>query len=319
MPSLKVKFSCLTALLCSVLAFSVSLAEEAKAPAGTVSGKSSSPAPVSEPAPPGATEIMQRCGSKNPGDDQRSRFVVLHRDEKGKVRKSEYLRIWKDFKGRDDVSDKMILFQIYPPQAKGATFMRVAYMPEKNRNVDQWIYLPVLKKIRRVTIRDPGDSFLNSNLTYADVGFRALTQDEHHLLGTREIGGTVYYLVESVPKEEKPLYGKRVFWFNKTDDWNQCANVRIDYYDTKGDLLKEQFIKWQQVKDAWIWQRVLVRNVQTGTESRFFLSGVSVNTGLPDDVFSERTLVIGPKAVPKSTSPPASPKQNDKKSDKEKK
>lgn len=313
MSSILINFSRLTAVLCCLLVYSMSLADDARPPVSSDQSSAAKKEPV-----PSATEIMRRCGTKNPGNDQRSRFVVLHRNEKGKVRKSEYLRVWKDFKGRDDVSDKMILFQIYPPQAKGATFMRVAYVPEKNRNVDQWIYLPVLKKIRRVTIRNPGDSFLNSNLTYADVGFRALNEDEHKLLGTREIGGVQYYIVESVPKEKNPQYSKRVFWFNKTDNWAQCANVRIDYYDTKGDLLKEQFIKWQQVNGAWIWDRVLVRNVQNGTESRFFLSGVSVNTGLEDSVFSERTLVIGPKAIPPMKSPPAE-KKNDKKPDEEKK
>lgn len=255
-----------------------------------------------------ATEILKACGSKYPGDDQRSRFIVKHIDGKGKERKSEYLRIWKDFKGRDGVADKMILFQIYPPEAKGATFMRVAYVPEKKRAVDQWIYLPLLKKIRRVTIRDPGDSFLNSNLTYADVSHRKLSEDEHQLLGIRKVGDTEYYLIESKPKEKDPQYSKRVLWFEKTDNLEQCSNVRIDYFDKQGVLLKDQYIKWQQVNGAWIWERVLVRNVQTGSQSQFFLSGVSVNTGLEDSVFSERTLIKGPSAVPPSKRPPAEKK-----------
>jgi len=252
-----------------------------------------------EPALTGAT-LLQRCASKYPGEDQRSRFTVLLRDAKGNVKKSEYLRVWKDFKGKDGVADKMILFTIYPPAAKGASFMRVGYVPAVKKNVDQWIYLPVLKKIRRVSIRNPSDSFLNSNLTYADVGQRALEMDTHKYMGIRDIKGNKYYVVESIPKEANPQYGKRVFWFDKgkNEDWSQCVNVRIDYYDQGGDLLKEQFIKWQQVGTAWVWDRVLVRNVRTKTASVFQVAGVAINTGLEDDLFSERTLVKGPASVP---------------------
>ena len=250
-------------------------------------------------------DLLMRCASKYPGEDQRSRFTVLLRDAKGNVKKSEYLRIWKDFKGQEGVADKMILFTIFPPQAKGASFMRVAYIPEVKRNIDQWIYLPVLKKIRRVSIRNPADSFLNSNLTYADVGARALEMDTHKYLGERDIKGHVFHVVESTPKEANPQYGKRIFWFDKgdKDDWSQCVNVRIDYYDPDDKPLKEQFIKWQQVDNAWVWDRVLVRNLNNKTASVFQVSGVAINTGLQDDLFSERTLVKGPSAVPKLKTP----------------
>lgn len=246
-------------------------------------------------APLTGSEIFRRCGFKDPGQDQTSRFTVLLRNKEGLVKKSEYIRIWRDFGGENDIADKMLLFTIYPPDAKGAAFMRVAYTRARDYKVDQWIYLPVLKKIRRVTIRDPGDSFLSSNLTYADVSQRALEDDVHHFLEVRQVKDLEFYVVESVPKEEKPLYSKRIFWFQKTPDWDDCSNVRIDYYDKSGDLLKEQFIKWQRVNGAWIWDRVLVRNVQNQTASVFQLSGVRINTGIDPDLFTERTLVRGLK------------------------
>lgn len=245
-------------------------------------------------------QIMQQCAAKYAGDDQRSRFGVIIRDGNGNIKSNyEYLRIWKDFKGHEGVADKMILFTIFPPEAEGASFMRVEYLPELGRVVDQWIYLPVLKKIRRVTVRNPGDSFLNSNLTYADVSHRALEQDEHHFKGVKEVKGLSFYVVESIPKEANPQYGKRVFWFSKGDNWEQCNTVRIDYHDQQGQPIKDQFIKWQQVDGAWVWQHVLVRSFVNHTMSEFTVSQVSVNTGLENELFSERTLIKGPVAVPK--------------------
>lgn len=246
-------------------------------------------------------DLFQYCISKFPGEDQRSRFKVLLRDAKGNIKQSEYLRIWKDFKGQEGVADKMILFTTFPPEAKGSAFMRVTYVSAVKKNVDQWIYLPVLKKIRRVSIRNQSDSFLNSNLTYADVDSRALAYDVHEYKGVRNVKGKEFHVVESIPREDNPQYSKRVFWFAKGDaeDWSECVNVRIDYYALDKKLLKEQFIKWQRIENAWVWDRVLVRNVRTKTVSRFEVSGVKINTGLKSALFSERTLFQGMAALPK--------------------
>jgi len=249
-------------------------------------------------------EIVERCGVKYGGDDQRSQFEVLLRDQQGNEKRSVYLRLWKDYKGVNNIVDKMLLFTEYPPDAQGAAFMRATYTPDLKKAADQWIYLPVLRKIRRVTIRDQGDSFLNSELTYADITPRAIDEDTHKLLDMREMGGMQFYVVESIPKESRPLYSKRVQWFEKTPNWDDCAKVRIDYYDLKGGLLKEQFIKWQRVDDAWIWDRVLVRNVETLHASVFLITDAKINTGITDDIFTERTLRMGPNAIPKLNKKP---------------
>lgn len=242
-------------------------------------------------------EVYQHCAEKYAGEDQYGVFSVTLRDRDGRIRRSEYMRFWKDYHGEDEIGDKMLLFTTYPPDARGAAFMRIAYTPQSARPVDQWIYLPLLRKIRRVTIRDPGDSFLNSNLTYADVTDRALEADEHRYLGVQNVDDIDFHIVESIPREQNPLYGKRVFWFLKTDDWDECVTTRIDYYDTSGELLKDQFIRWQRIDKAWVWERVLVRNRQTGSASVFELSDMHVNSGLQDDLFSSRSLQRGPEVI----------------------
>jgi len=247
---------------------------------------------------PDGKEIFRLCGQKNPGRDQRSHFIVMLVDRHGKVKRSEYIRFWKDFGGREGIADKMMLFNILPNEAKGAAFLRVAHTGDKAGQVDQFIYLPALRKIRRVSIRDPGDSFLNSNLTYADVSKRALEEDEHRLIGVRDIKGVEFYVVESVPKEAKPLYGKRVFWFLKAKSWDHCVTTRIDYFDQKGDLVKDQFIQWQQVDGAWIWDRVLVRSKVNMTQSVFQITDAKADLGLEDDIFSVRTLKNGLESIP---------------------
>jgi len=260
--------------------------------------KKAKKAPTSEKAEDlDGTAIFKQCAFKYPGDDQRSKFAVQLIDREGHVKRSEYLRFWKDFKGRDGVSDKMLLFTVFPPDAAGSGFMRVAYDPKFKKNVDQWIYLPLLRKIRRVSIRDPSDSFLNSNLTYADVSNRTLEEDDHKFLGIKKVKDLEFYVVESTPKEADPQYSKRIYWFQKAAKPEDCVNVRIDYFDRNGRLLKEQFVDWQKIGKAWVWNKVLVRNPRTGTKSRFYISEVKVNTGLSDDIFTARTLYQGPQSI----------------------
>lgn len=243
------------------------------------------------------SDIVKRCGNKYPGKDQTSKFTVILTDNQGNQKKSVYLRLWKNYQGSKGIVDKMILFTEYPPDAKDTAFMRIAYTPDIDKNADQWVYLPLLVKTRRVTIRDPGDSFLNSDLTYADISYHSLDEFEYKLMDIQTYRGEDHYVVESKPKGNATLYNKRVLWFTKKPDWEDCANVRIDYYDMHGDLLKKQEITWQRIKDAWIWDRVKVNNIQTSHSSEFIISDVAIDTGLQDRIFSERTLKIGPSVI----------------------
>lgn len=247
---------------------------------------------VTAQEPDGAT-IVQNCDYKNPGTDQRSKLTIILKDKDNNERTNVYLRLWKDYKGQDKITDKMVLFTEYPPDARGAGFMRWGFTADTEKNADQWIYLPVLRKTRRVSIRDPGDSFLGSDLTYADITGRAVDQDEHKFVKIEEREGQSYYMVESIPKEKNPLYSKRVSWFLKTADWQGCVKSGVLYYDPKGEVLKKQSLTWQKVGDAWMWKKVEVQNVQAKHSSIFQIDEAEVNVSLDDEVFTERTLAKG--------------------------
>ncbi len=241
-------------------------------------------------------ELISQCAYKFAGKDQTSTFTVTLEDASGNKKKSIYRRYWKDYGGKGNVIEKMMLFTEFPPDSKGGAFMRTAFTPESGKSAEQWIYLPVLRKTRRVTIRDPGDRFLNSDLTYQDVSFRPLDDDQHFYKGMDDLGGESFYKVESTPRTKGGLYSKRLFWIDKGDDaagWEQCVVKKIAYYDSKGVLLKEQLLDWQKVGDAWMWRRVVVTDLQERHKSTFEMSDVEVDSGLSDRQFSKRTLKSG--------------------------
>ncbi len=243
---------------------------------------------------PSGSEIISHCEYKNPGKDQRSRLTIVLIDKDGSERKNVYRRLWKNYYGEDNLIDKMVLFTEFPPDAKGVGFMRWGYTAASKKLADQWLYLPHLRKVRRVSVRDPGDSFLGSDLAYGDMEDRAIDADDHALVRVEEMGGKEYYVVESTAKEEQPLYTKKISWFVKSDNgWDACARAKTDYYDRQGSLLKTQGLTWQQVGDAWAWDKVIVENVQTGHKSIFSVTNVEVGVGIKDKQITERAMKKG--------------------------
>ena len=241
-------------------------------------------------------DVVQRCDmDKNPGKDQRTILTVILRDAAGSEKKNVYRRYWKDFGGKKRFADKMILFTQFPPDAKGTGFMRWSYVPGVGKNAEQFLYLPSLNTMRRVSVRDPGDSFLGSDLTYQDISPRLLDQDEHRLLREEKKDGDVYYVVESLPQEDKPLYGKIVSWYKKAPEWADCNKRRIEHFDARGNKIKVQTLSWQKVDDAWTWDEVFVENLKAGHSSIFRVTDVKVNLGLKERIFSERILKRGIK------------------------
>lgn len=240
-----------------------------------------------------ANEIVRHCEYKNPGEDQLSRLSISLIDKDGNERKNIYERLWKNYHGKDGVLDKMVLFTEFPPDAKGTGFMRWGYTAASGKLADQWLYLPQLRKIRRVSVRDLGDSFLGSDLTYGDIEERPADADEHVLLRVDELKGERFQVVESTPKEARPLYSKKISWYGEVSDWDGCYRAKTEYYDPQGILLKTQSLVWQQVGGAWAWDKVEVVNHQTKHKSLFEVTDVKVGVGLEDRQFTERELKRG--------------------------
>lgn len=250
--------------------------------------------PADDMKPITGEEIVRQCDFKNAGMDQQSQLSITLKDKTGSERKTVYLRIWKDMKGADDIVDKMVLFTVFPPDAKGSAFMRWAYVKSADKNAEQWIYLPSLRNIRRVSVRDLGDSFLGSDLTYGDISYRDIVEDSHEFVRIdRDKDGNQFYVVLSKPKEGQPQYSKKISWYAKTANPDDCVRVRTDYFDSKDAFLKRQMLKWQKVGDAWVWDKVYVQNAQTFHSSFFEVEKVKVNTGLDEEWFTERRLRLG--------------------------
>lgn len=236
---------------------------------------------------PSGAEIIQHCYFKYAGDDQRSRLIIILTDKTGKDVKSEYRRLWKNSDGKNGVVDKVILFAESPLDMRGVNFMRWGYAANTGKLADQWVYLPEMNMVRRVSQRDPNN--MDWGYTDEDLRIRGLEEDEHTLTDIVRIDGEEFYQVESVPRGVS-AYSKRVTRFNKSDDWQGCAPRQVDYYDKSGQLLKQETILWDKIGDAWVWNTATMHNVQTNVSATYLMLSSEINVGLSDQLFSERQL-----------------------------
>lgn len=239
-----------------------------------------------------ATEIVAQCERTHHGQDNTTLFTIQVVNRHGQERTSIYKRYWKYY-GNAGVQDKMVLFTLAPADAKNTAFMKVSYNRAKDKEDDQWLYMPKIRRLKAISRRDKNESFLGSDLTYSDIADRAVNDDVHKLLNKKMLGRDVSYLIESRPKETDSIYHRKVVEYYYSDAKQACFKKNIHYYDLNNQLTKTQDFTWQQIDGVWLWDKVTVRNVQTLSTSIFSINRPQVNTGLSDRVFSKRLLKRG--------------------------
>jgi len=188
------------------------------------------------------------------------------------------------------VLDKVILFTESPTDSRGVNFMRWAYPTKSGKPADQWVYLPEMHTVRRISQRDPNN--MDWDYTDEDLRIRDLDEDDHRLKYIERSNGQEFYVVESIPRRASAC-GRRVSYFNKTADWQDCVPRRVDNHDKHGELLKQEFITWKRLKTAWIWDAAVMDNVRTKLAVTYRMQETEVNVGLDDRLFSERQLRRG--------------------------
>ena len=235
-------------------------------------------------------EIMTRVDQREDGTDQVSRAVFELVNKRGQKRVRDTIRLWKDYSGEKGLDAKMITFFESPPDVKGTGFLSWSYWDEE-KDDDQWLYLPALRKVRRIAASKKGNAFMGTDFTYDDMGERKIEEDHHKLLKSENHNNVDCYVIESVPQKTGYIYSKKLTWVNKKN-WTP---LKVDYYDRKGRFLKTLKTDWQLVDGIWSWEKSVMQNHLTGHKTIIEIADIDINTGLDERVFTERTLKRGYK------------------------
>ncbi|HMA75801.1 MAG TPA: outer membrane lipoprotein-sorting protein, partial [Candidatus Krumholzibacteriaceae bacterium] len=190
---------------------------------------------------PAGLEIIKKVYNRPVGEDQEGLLTMTLINSRGDTRVRKIRQFLKDF-GKEE---KKIMFFISPADVRDTSFMNWSY-DEKGRDDDQWIYLPALKRVKRISSDSKSDYFMGSDFTYDDLGDRHPYEDKHKLLREEEMGGEDCYVVESIPREEEYIYSRTVTWIIK----NKWIGLKKEFYDEDGEHLKTLKVEqYKKIKD----------------------------------------------------------------------
>jgi hypothetical protein len=233
-----------------------------------------------------ARDIMGKVKNRPDGDTRSSSM------EMKLVNKSGNTRVRKITSYAMDVGEdtKTIMFFLYPNDVKGTGFLTVNY-DDVNKEDDKWLYLPALKKTRRISGKSSKtDYFMGSDFTYDDIGKRNVDEDTHKLLREESADGFDYYVVESTPKKEGEIFSKKLVWIRKDCD----VVAKVEFYDKLGKLHRQMVSSdIKKVDGFWTVGKMEMKNVQTGHSTELLFLDPKYNIQLDSKIFSVNKLERG--------------------------
>lgn len=230
------------------------------------------------------TQIIDKTYNRATGEDQTSTLTMTltNKSDQNRVRKIQ------QFTKTIGEEEKSIMFFQSPADVKNTSFMNWSY--DSDKSDDQWIYLPALKKVKRISSDSKSDYFMGSDFTYDDLGDRKLGADDHKLIKEENVNGKDCYVVESISKNEDYMYSKTRTWIDKAT----FIGVKKEFYDEDGELLKILSItKVEKISGFYVITNSEMKNVQKNHSTTMTLSNVQVNTGISDTKFTERMMMRG--------------------------
>ncbi len=230
-------------------------------------------------------DVIEKVYNRPTGNDMTGDLTMIIENSRGNQRVRKIRQYVKDFGN----TEKKIMFFLSPADVKNTSFMTWSY-DDGSKSDDQWIYLPALKKVKRISSDSKGDYFMGSDFTYDDLGDRHPSEDTHRILREEVVDGQPTIVVESIPKDEDYMYSRTVTWVVK-DSW---VGLKKEFYDEDGDLLKILTVQDQKrFGDVIVLTNVKMTNVQKNQFTIMEFTNVKINTGIPDNKFTERMMKRG--------------------------
>jgi hypothetical protein len=188
------------------------------------------------------------------------------------------------------IDSKVLIKFSTPADIKGTGVLQIEHSQGDD---DLWIYLPALKKSRRLVANNKKDSFAGSDFSYGDITLPPVDAYRHTTLRRETIDGFDCHVIESVPASDaikaNSGYGRKVTWV-RADNF---LEAKVEYYDVGGRLLKTQKTSRHQLvepeKGRWFALGREMTNHQTGHRTTIDASTVE-RAPLADDTFTTRFL-----------------------------
>ncbi len=242
--------------------------------------------PARAQAPQTAEQISERMLAQDPfGWDEAETTVRMTLTDKAGSKKE---RVMDNLRRRKDGQLQSVVRFRAPQEVAGTAFLM---LERKSGESEQHIYLPGLKRTRRIVGREREGSFMGSDFSYADFERRDTRESTQKRLPDEDLGGVKTYVIESTPKKlENSAYSKIETWVRQ----DNFLPLRIRFYDKTGKLLKTYYTKRIRTMEG---RPVIVEaqmvNKQTGHTTELVVDNLRPRNSIPDTAFTPTALEHG--------------------------
>lgn len=217
------------------------------------------------------------------GDDFASRAVMTLIEKGREPRAREMYTLGADrgagerwtlvrFTGPADIKDVGLLTKDYPGDEN-----------------DQWLYLPALDRVRRVSSSRKGGRFVGSDLFFEDLRDREVGMDRHRLSGEEKVGTLLCKVLVSEPVDpDNSVYTRRISWVHP----GTLIPLRVDFYQghAKTPVKRLSVKKIKRIQGIWTVMDSVMEDLSSGHLTRISLSAVTYNQRIPDQLFTSQAL-----------------------------
>jgi len=193
-------------------------------------------------------EIMEKVNARDVGDSSSGEMEMILIDKKGKKR----IRKLKTFGGKKGKDTLSLMFFISPADVKNTGFLTYDYK-KSGKDDDQWLYLPALRKTKRIAAGDKSGSFMGSDLNYSDMTTPDLDLYDYTLMKETDVRGEKVWQIKAVPKSkdeaEKSGYSKSVI-FIRQDNYVMIRAVRWVHKKRRNKYIDVK--KLEKIDGIWV-------------------------------------------------------------------
>jgi outer membrane lipoprotein-sorting protein len=236
----------------------------------------------------GLDEVVACVRANEPRESVVQEAEITTLDSTGADRTIEAKVYWK--------RDKKRLSRVYvsveePANLRGSAFLMIE---RADRPDDMWLYLPEIRKVRRISSRTVSGSLFGTDFSYEDIkNLRPeFSKDDGRRLPDAEIDGRGVYVVEVEPDASTGSSYSRIVSYV---DREYCVPLKMEFY-AESDLRKVMTInpeKLTREANIWVPRDIVLRDLDNETESRFVVAEVEIDAGIPDRRFTQSQLERG--------------------------
>jgi len=209
-------------------------------------------------------------------------MVMTLRNKKGQESRRE-IRI-RTLEVQGDGDKSLSIFD-QPRDVKGTAMLTFSHGLKPD---DQWLYLPALKRVKRINSRNKSGPFMGSEFAYEDLGSQEIEKYSYKYVRDEACGDYQCYVIEQYPEYEHSGYTRRVVWLDKEG----YRPIQVVFYDRKNALLKTlKNSDYQQfLGHYWRPGMMAMENHQTGKSTTLEWSNYQFQVGLTDADFNKARL-----------------------------